>query len=51
MLMKLNPIVLEALENGIPLMGEEVFKQLKDTFNEMKERGLRRTKVSWIAPA
>jgi len=47
MLLKLNPLALEAVKNGIPLIGENLFAQLKGTFNRIERNGLRRTKVTW----
>jgi len=47
MLLKLNPLALEAVKNGIPLIGENLFSRLKDTLNKMEGKGLRRTKVTW----
>ena len=47
MLLKFNPLALEAIKNGISLIGEDLFTQLKGTLNEMERKGLRRTKVTW----
>ena len=47
MLLKLNPLALEAVKNGIPLIGENLFAQLKGTLNRIERNGLRRTKVTW----
>jgi len=47
MLLKFNPLALEAIKNGIPLIGEKLFEELKKIFNEMEKRGLRKTEVTW----
>lgn len=47
MLMKLNPLALEAVKNGIPLFGKELFAQLKGYLNVMEEGGLRRGRITW----
>jgi len=47
MLLKFNPLALEAVKNGIPLIGEKLFIQLKSTLSEMERRGLKKTKVTW----
>lgn len=47
MLLKLNPLALEAVKNGIPLIGENLFAQLKGTLDRIERNGLRRRKVTW----
>jgi len=47
MLSKFNPLTLESIKNGIPLIGEELFEQLKRRFNEMEKVGLKKTRVTW----
>jgi len=47
MLLKLNPLALEAVKNGIPLIGEKLFTQLRTKLDEMEGRGLKKTKVTW----
>jgi len=47
MLLKFNPLALEAVKNGIPLIGENLFTKLKRTLNRMERKGLSRTKVTW----
>jgi len=45
--LKFNPLALEAIKNGIPLVGEKLFTGLRSAFDEMKRRGLKKTKVTW----
>jgi len=43
-----NPTALEVMEYGIPLLGEEVFEEMKKRFEEVKAKlGLRRIKTGW----
>jgi len=48
MLRKLNPLALEAMENGVPIVGQNLFSSLKRWLDKTKkERGLKKTKVCW----
>lgn len=47
MLSKLNPLALEAIENGVPIVGENLFSSLKSWLEKAKMRGLKKTKVGW----
>ena len=48
MLERLNPLALDALEFGIPLLGEECFAAYKRRFEEIKRsEGLRRHRLGW----
>mgnify|MGYP000335994932 FL=1 len=43
-----NPTALEAMEYGLPLLGEEAFEEMKKRFEEVKAKlGLRRIKTGW----
>lgn len=50
MLSRYNPLALEAVKNGVPLVGEEFFAGLKKTLNEMEKKGLRKKKITWVTP-
>jgi len=43
--------VLEALKDGIPLHGEELFARWRAMFEDWLSLGLHRTKSSWVLPA
>lgn len=42
--------VVDALEEGITLYESDTFKEVRDLFRRMKERGLRRSGTSIILP-
>ena len=48
MFSKLNPLAIEAVENGIPILGENLFNQFKNRLEEMKNKGLKKTKTGWM---
>ena len=50
MLKKGNPIIVDALEEGIVLHKSEDLDKLMKTYEEMKRKGLRRSEVSIILP-
>lgn len=50
MLKKGNPTFVDAFEEGILLYSDEKFELLKQIYEEMLRRGLRRSKVSIILP-
>lgn len=43
-------IILDALDEGIPLMGEFFFRSYKKRFDELVQEGLKRSRCSWILP-
>ncbi|MHA1268423.1 MAG: nucleotidyltransferase domain-containing protein [Candidatus Helarchaeota archaeon] len=43
-----NVIILDAIYEGIPLYGKEFFKIYKDQMNLLIEKGLKRSKCTWI---
>jgi len=47
MLEQLNPLVLDALEFGVPLLGEEHFRALRRRLEELKHKGLQRDELGW----
>lgn len=47
MLLKFNPLTLEAVKDGIPLVGEKPFVKLRSKFREMRKKGLKKMKVTW----
>ena len=47
MLLKFNPLALESVKSGVPLVGEGMFKRLKSTFDEMEKKGLKKLKATW----
>ena len=47
MLEQLNPLVLDALEFGVPLLGEERFRALRRRLEELKHEGLQRDELGW----
>lgn len=47
MLLKFNPLTLEAMKDGIPLIGEKPFAKLRSKFREMEKKGLKKMKVTW----
>lgn len=51
MLSKGNPIIVDALSEGVVLYKEPDFDKLLDKFNEMIKKGLRKTATSIIIPA
>lgn len=50
MLSKGNPLILNALMEGLILYSRREFNLLVEKFNEMIEKGLRRTETSFILP-
>lgn len=50
MLKKGNPTIVDALSEGIVLYSEREFEVLKQIYEEMLKKGLRRSKVSIILP-
>ena len=51
LLRKGNPIIIDALEEGVILYGEENLHSLREVYAELKRRGLRKTKTSIILPS
>ena len=51
LLRKGNPIIIDALEEGVILYGEENLHNLREIYTELKRRGLRKTKTSIILPS
>lgn len=47
MLAERHVTVLEALEFGVPLYGEEYFQRLQEQFGQLKAQGLHRTSNTW----
>jgi len=47
MFSKLNPLALEAVENGVALLGQNLFRQFRSRLEEIKSKGLKRTKSDW----
>jgi hypothetical protein len=47
MLAGLHVTALEALEFGVPLHGEQYFRQLRERFEQLKAQGLHRTAYTW----
>jgi hypothetical protein len=43
--------VLEALKDGIPLQGQELFARWRGMFEDWLGLGLRRTDCTWVVPA
>lgn len=50
MLQRGHVTALDAVADGVPLHGEEYFRQLKTVFEDMVRRGLRRTTCAWVLP-
>jgi len=50
MLLKGNPLVVDALEEGRPLYVTERFREVEELFWELKRKGLRRSSTSIILP-
>jgi len=51
MLRRCNPIIIDALEEGIILYKTNEIDKLFDVYRELKRRGLRRTETSMIIPS
>ncbi len=47
MFSKFNLIALEAVENGVALLGQNLFRQFRSRLEEIKSKGLKRTKSDW----
>jgi predicted nucleotidyltransferase len=41
---------LDALADGVPLHGRDYFHQMREIFQEMVNRGLRRSSCTWVLP-
>jgi predicted nucleotidyltransferase len=50
MLQRGHVTALEALADGVPVYGDRYFSGLKDIFQDMVRRGLRRSTCSWVLP-
>ena len=50
MMQRLHLTTLEALEQGVPLYGESLFRQWKKRLEGWKQQGLRRGPDGWSAP-
>ena len=50
MLRRGNPIVVDAIEEGVVLYESNKFSEIRKIYQELKKRGLRRTKTSIIIP-
>lgn len=50
MLRKGNPTIVDALSEGLVLYGGERFRELLKHYEELLEKGLRRTETSVIVP-
>ncbi len=51
MLRRGNPLVVDAMEEGIVLYATNEIEKLKSLYEELKRRGLRRSRTSIIVPA
>lgn len=51
MLRRCNPMIIDALEEGIILYKTNEIEKLFDVYRELKRRGLRRTETSIIIPS
>ena len=45
-----NALLLDALDEGVPLVGKDFFDTYKKQFNAMIEQGLKRSRCTWILP-
>jgi len=50
MMNNLHLTTLEALEWGVPLQGETLFRKWRRQLDELKKQGLKRSERSWSAP-
>jgi len=50
MLQRGNPLIVDALEEGIVLYREPEFEKIEKLYRELKRRGLRRTETSIVVP-
>ena len=50
MLMRGNPIIVNALSEGVVLYKTGEFEVLEETFRKLVEKGLRRTSVTVVLP-
>lgn len=47
MMVALNATILEAIEEGTPLLGKDYFQRFKEELAITKAKGLRRTESGW----
>jgi len=50
MMVEKHVTVLEALQDGVPLHGQDLFARWRQTFETWLARGLRRTRCTWVIP-